>query len=122
MAQELSAPGLRTPDSGAGERSEPVRRHPDWIKVRMPGGPGYTRTKAIVSTFKLHTVCQEAQCPNIGECWGHGTATFMLLGEVCTRNCRFCAVTHGHVAALDPDEPRRVAERSEEHTSELQSP
>ena len=76
----------------------------------MPGGPGYTRTKAIVSTFKLHTVCQEAQCPNIGECWGHGTATFMLMGEVCTRNCRFCAVTHGHVAALDPDEPRRVAE------------
>jgi len=76
----------------------------------MPGGPGYTRTKAIVSTFKLHTVCQEAQCPNIGECWGHGTATFMLMGEACTRNCRFCAVTHGHVAALDPDEPRRVAE------------
>jgi lipoic acid synthetase len=76
----------------------------------MPGGPGYTKTKAIVSTFKLNTVCQEAQCPNIGECWGHGTATFMLLGEVCTRNCRFCAVSHGHVAQLDPGEPRRVAE------------
>ena len=110
MAQELSDPRPPTPDPQFGERSEPVRRHPDWIKVRMPGGPGYTKTKAIVSTFKLNTVCQEAQCPNIGECWGHGTATFMLMGEVCTRNCRFCAVTHGHVALLDPDEPRRVAE------------
>lgn len=99
------------PDSGLSEPREPVtRRHPDWIKVRMPGGPGYTKTKAIVSTFKLNTVCQEAQCPNIGECWGHGTATFMLMGEVCTRNCRFCAVTHGHVAVLDPEEPQRVAE------------
>jgi lipoic acid synthetase len=76
----------------------------------MPGGPGYTKTSAIVSAFKLNTVCQEAHCPNIGECWGHGTATFMLMGEVCTRNCRFCAVSHGHVALLDPDEPRRVAE------------
>jgi lipoic acid synthetase len=76
----------------------------------MPGGPGYTKTKAIVSTFKLNTVCQEAQCPNIGECWGHGTATFMLMGDVCTRNCRFCAVSHGRVVTLDPEEPRRVAE------------
>jgi lipoyl synthase len=87
-----------------------ARRHPDWIKVRMPGGPGYTKTKAIVSTFKLNTVCQEAQCPNIAECWGHGTATFMLMGDVCTRNCRFCAVSHGRVVTLDPEEPRRVAE------------
>lgn len=102
--------GLPTLDPRPGERSEPVRRHPEWIKVRMPGGPGYTKTRAIVSAFNLTTVCQEAQCPNIGECWGHGTATFMLLGDVCTRNCRFCAVTHGHVAMLDPDEPRRVAE------------
>jgi lipoyl synthase len=93
------------------ERREPVaRRHPDWIKVRMPSGPVYTKTKAIVSAFKLNTVCQEAQCPNIGECWGHGTATFMLMGDVCTRNCRFCAVSHGRVATLDPEEPHRVAE------------
>jgi len=63
-----------------------------------------------VSAFKLNTVCQEAQCPNIGECWGHGTATFMLMGDVCTRNCRFCAVSHGRVATLDPEEPHRVAE------------
>lgn len=86
------------------------RRHPDWIKVRMPGGPGYTQTNAIVSALKLNTVCQEAQCPNIGECWGHGTATFMLMGDVCTRNCRFCAVSHGRMVELDPDEPRRVAD------------
>src|SRR5262245_37457498 len=112
MAEELSHLKLRIPNSELrtldprlSERGEPVRRHPDWIKVRMPGGPGYTKTRAIVSTFKLNTVCQEAQCPNIGECWGHGTATFMLMGEVRTRNCRFCAVSHGHVALLDPDEP-----------------
>lgn len=87
-----------------------MRRHPEWLKVRMPGGPAYTKTKAIVTAFKLNTVCQEAQCPNIGECWGHGTATFMLMGDVCTRNCRFCAVSHGRMVELDPDEPRRVAE------------
>jgi len=91
--------------------SRPVRRrHPDWIKVRMPGGPGYEQTHAIVAAFKLNTVCQEAQCPNIGECWGHGTATFMLMGDVCTRNCRFCAVSHGRMVELDRDEPRRVAD------------
>lgn len=110
MAEELVlTPSSSTPTS-VSERSEPVRRHPEWLKVRMPGGPGYTQTKAIVSTFKLNTVCQEAQCPNIGECWGHGTATFMLMGDVCTRNCRFCAVSHGRMVELDPDEPRRVAE------------
>ncbi|MGE0683560.1 MAG: lipoyl synthase [Candidatus Binatia bacterium] len=103
MAEELSYSALN-------ERSAPVRRHPEWLKVRMPGGLGYTKTKAIVTAFKLNTVCQEAQCPNIGECWGHGTATFMLMGDVCTRNCRFCAVSHGRMVELDPDEPRRVAE------------
>ena len=76
----------------------------------MPGGRGYARTRAIVSTFKLNTVCQEAQCPNVGECWGHGTATFMLMGDTCTRNCRFCAVSHGRTARLDAGEPLRVAE------------
>lgn len=107
MEHELA--DIRSQAGTSGNR--PVkRRHPDWIKVRMPAGPGYTQTKAIVSTFKLNTVCQEAQCPNIGECWGHGTATFMLMGDVCTRNCRFCAVSHGRMVALDPGEPRRVAE------------
>lgn len=110
MAEELVLTPSSSNPTSVSERSEPVRRHPEWLKVRMPGGPGYTQTKAIVSTFKLNTVCQEAQCPNIGECWGHGTATFMLMGDVCTRNCRFCAVSHGRMVELDPDEPRRVAE------------
>jgi len=110
MAEELVRSALSPQLVTPGERREPVRRHPEWLKVRMPGGPGYTKTKAIVTAFKLHTVCQEAQCPNIGECWGHGTATFMLMGDVCTRNCRFCAVSHGRMIELDLDEPRRVAE------------
>jgi lipoic acid synthetase len=114
MAVEHAGSSVLTAESRGDERHEPVaRRHPDWIKVRMPGGPGYNKTKAIVSLFKLNTVCQEAQCPNIGECWGHGTATFMLMGDVCTRNCRFCAVSHGHVVTLDPEEPRRVAEAAQ---------
>jgi len=86
------------------------RRLPPWLKVRAPGGPGYAETSAIVRGLGLHTVCQEAHCPNIGECWGHRTATFMLLGDTCTRNCGFCAVTHGRPLTVDPDEPRRVAE------------
>ncbi|HEY6418923.1 MAG TPA: lipoyl synthase [Candidatus Binataceae bacterium] len=88
----------------------PERRHPDWIKVRAPASPEYFRTRAILSELKLHTVCQEACCPNIGECFSHRTATFMLMGDVCTRNCPYCAVAHGKARPLDPDEPRRVAE------------
>jgi lipoyl synthase len=111
MAEGFTDSKLQTPNPELAPLRAPIaRRHPDWIKVRMPGGPGYAKTKAIVSTFKLNTVCQEAQCPNIAECWGHGTATFMLMGDVCTRNCRFCAVSHGRVVTLDPEEPRRVAE------------
>jgi lipoyl synthase len=86
------------------------RRHPDWIKVRAPSSPEYLRTRALLGELRLHTVCQEAGCPNIGECFSHRTATFMLMGDVCTRNCPYCAVTHGRVRPLDPDEPRRVAE------------
>ena len=86
------------------------RRHPDWIKVRAPLSPEYFRTRALMAELKLHTVCQEACCPNIGECFGHRTATFMLMGDVCTRNCPYCAVTHGRVRPLDPDEPRRIAD------------
>jgi lipoyl synthase len=86
------------------------RRHPDWLKVRAPASPEYFRTRALLAELKLHTVCQEACCPNIGECFGHRTATFMLMGDVCTRNCPYCAVTHGRVRPLDPDEPRRIAE------------
>ncbi|MGH7907085.1 MAG: lipoyl synthase [Candidatus Binataceae bacterium] len=87
-----------------------VRRHPDWIKVRAPASPEYFRTRAILSERRLHTVCQEACCPNIGECFSHRTATFMLMGDVCTRNCPYCAVAHGKVRPLDADEPRRIAE------------
>lgn len=86
------------------------RRHPDWIKVRAPSGAGFTDTRRIVKDLRLHTVCEEAQCPNVGECWSHRTATFMLLGDVCTRNCGYCAVAHGRPAPLDPLEPLRVAE------------
>jgi lipoyl synthase len=86
------------------------RRHPDWIKVRAPASAEYFRTRALLAELKLHTVCQEACCPNIGECFGHRTATFMLMGDVCTRNCPYCAVTHGRVRPLDPGEPRRIAE------------
>ena len=86
------------------------RKHPDWIKVRAPVSPEYFRTRAMLGELKLHTVCQEACCPNIGECFSHRTATFMLMGDVCTRNCPYCAVAHGRVRPLDPDEPRRIAE------------
>ncbi|HXR37412.1 MAG TPA: lipoyl synthase [Candidatus Binataceae bacterium] len=86
------------------------RKHPDWIKVRAPVSPEYFRTKELLKQMRLHTVCQEACCPNIGECFSHHTATFMLMGDVCTRNCPYCAVTHGKARSLDPLEPRRVAE------------
>lgn len=88
---------------------EPRRPKPEWLRVRAPGSPTYLRLKGLMRGLTLHTVCEEAQCPNIGECWGHGTATFMILGDVCTRACSYCAVTHGRPAALDPSEPERVA-------------
>jgi lipoyl synthase len=83
---------------------------PEWLKVRAPGSPSYTRLKALMRDLNLHTVCEEAQCPNIGECWNHGTATFMILGDVCTRACAYCAVSHGRPAAVDAAEPVRVAD------------
>jgi lipoic acid synthetase len=87
-----------------------ARRHPEWIRVRAPTGPAVESTRATVRELGLHTVCEEARCPNLGECWAHHTATFMLLGDTCTRNCHFCAVTHGRPLAIDAEEPRRVAE------------
>jgi lipoic acid synthetase len=84
---------------------------PSWLKVRAPGSPEYLETKKIVKELKLHTVCEEAQCPNIGECWSHHTATFMIMGELCTRKCHFCSVKKGTsetLVALDPLEPERV--------------
>ncbi len=83
---------------------------PDWLKVRLPAGDNYLELKEIMRELRLHTVCEEARCPNIGECWGHRTATFMILGDVCTRACRYCAVTSGRPHELDLMEPLHVAE------------
>jgi lipoic acid synthetase len=89
----------------------PMRaRKPEWLKVRAPGGTNYLRLQKLMRERGLHTVCEEAHCPNIGECWESGTATFIILGDVCTRACKYCAVAHGLPSELDQDEPRRVAE------------
>jgi len=85
-------------------------RKPSWLKVRSPGGRNYLRLKKMMRSEGLHTVCEEAGCPNIGECWEAGTATFMILGDVCTRACKYCGVAHGMPTELDEDEPRRVAQ------------
>ncbi|MBM4423590.1 MAG: lipoyl synthase [Chloroflexi bacterium] len=87
----------------------PLRR-PEWIKVRAPGGETYESLKTLMRAKTLHTVCEEAMCPNMGECWGSGTATFLMMGDVCTRTCGFCDVKHGRPAPLDFDEPERVAQ------------
>ena len=98
LIQELSPP------------AEPPRpKRPEWLKSRVPGGENYARLKGIIDSNRLHTVCQEARCPNAGECWNNGTATFMILGDVCTRSCGFCAVKTGKPTELDADEPARVA-------------
>ena len=83
---------------------------PEWLKVKAPGSPSYLRLKELMRDLALHTVCEEARCPNIGECWTHGTATFMILGDVCTRACGYCAVGHGRPQPVDADEPARVAD------------
>ena len=87
-----------------------LRKKPDWLRARVPGGEGYLRLKGIMDRYKLHTVCEEASCPNMGECWSRGVATIMILGDTCTRACGFCNVKTGRPASLDKDEPRRVAE------------
>jgi len=87
-----------------------MQRNPEWLKVRMGGGEQYARVAQIVRNNRLHTVCRSASCPNLGECWSRGTATMMILGEVCTRGCRFCAVPEGRPAPPDPTEPVRLAE------------
>jgi lipoic acid synthetase len=94
------------------ENTESQRpRRPEWLKAKIPGGEGYARLKSIIDTNRLHTVCEEARCPNMGECWHSGTATFMILGDICTRSCGFCAVKTGRPDyGLDWDEPRRVVD------------
>ncbi len=97
--------------SHAGLETIPGRdRKPGWLKVRSPGGPNYRSLQRLMGSQGLHTVCEEAGCPNIGECWEAGTATFMILGDVCTRACKYCAVAHGMPTELDRDEPRRLAD------------
>src|SRR6187399_773528 len=89
---------------------ETRKRKPDWLRVKLPVGPDYARVRKLVDNYKLHTICESGNCPNMGECWGAGTATFMILGNVCTRSCGFCAVATGRPDAVDWDEPQRVAE------------
>jgi len=89
---------------------EGAGRKPPWLKVKAPGGANYAQVRHVMRGLKLNTVCEEAHCPNVGECWEHRAATFMILGDVCTRNCTYCAVAHGTPQTLDTDEPRRLAE------------
>jgi len=96
--------------AGGGSPADFGGRRPEWLKVRLPSGPTFSRLQNLMREENLHTVCEEAHCPNIGECWGAGTATFMVLGDVCTRACSFCAVKTGRPTWIDPDEPRRVAQ------------
>lgn len=86
------------------------RRKPDWLKTRIPSGKEYLQVKEIIQRHQLHTICTSGLCPNISECWGRGTATFMILGEICTRSCRFCATKTGRPLPVDPQEPLRVAQ------------
>ena len=98
---------IRPRDISPGPSREPK---PAWLKVRAPGSPNYLRIKGLMKAAGLNTVCEEARCPNIGECWHHGTATFMILGDVCTRACGYCAVPHGMPSPIDAAEPQRLAE------------
>lgn len=90
------------------ERS--LKRKPDWLKIQLPSGDKYKHVKSLVEKYDLHTICEDGHCPNMGECWTEGTATFMILGNVCTRSCNFCAVSTGRPPELDENEPKRVAE------------
>lgn len=93
-------------DTGQEQRA----KKPDWLRVRLPIGENYRQVRSLVDTYQLHTICQSGNCPNMGECWGAGTATFMILGNTCTRSCGFCSVATGRPDAVDWDEPQRVAE------------
>lgn len=92
------------------ENTRPNRRKPDWLRVKLPVGKEYAKVRNLVDKYKLHTICESGNCPNMGECWGAGTATFMILGNVCTRSCSFCAVATGRPPEYDEEEPQRVAE------------
>src|SRR5690606_11992747 len=108
-AARLSLTGMVLNNRSGQPNQLSLGRKPEWIRARVPGGEGYTRLRAIIDEHQLHTVCQEASCPNMGECWSRGTATIMILGDTCTRSCGFCNVKTGRPAPVDHDEPRRVA-------------
>lgn len=105
LVQLTSVPASPSPDS-----TRAPGRKPPWLKVRAPGGANYVDVRHMMRDLNLHTVCEEAHCPNIGECWEYRAATFMILGDVCTRNCAYCAVAHGTPTPYDPDEPVRLAQ------------
>jgi len=109
LVQLTHSPASTGPDRPIPLGLMPARK-PAWIKVKAPGGQNYVRIKQLMRSLRLHTVCEEARCPNIGECWEHQAATFMILGDVCTRNCAYCAVAHGTPQPFDPLEPVRLAE------------
>ncbi|MBR0570266.1 lipoyl synthase [Microvirga sp. STS03] len=110
MDEIISLPVIQ-PNTTPSELSENGKiRKPNWLRVKLPVGQEYAKVRNIVSEYKLHTICESGNCPNMGECWGAGTATFMILGNVCTRSCSFCAVATGRPNEYDEDEPRRVAE------------
>jgi len=90
--------------------TQPRKKRPDWLRVKLPVGQEYAKVRRLVDEYRLHTICESGNCPNMGECWGAGTATFMILGNVCTRGCSFCAVATGRPPEYDTDEPKRVAE------------
>ncbi|PKP38885.1 MAG: lipoyl synthase, partial [Bacteroidetes bacterium HGW-Bacteroidetes-15] len=87
-----------------------IERKPSWLKIKLPSGDGYSQVNRVVKEHGLHTICSSGMCPNIAECWGNGTATFMILGDVCTRSCRFCATTTGKPQPPNPDEPNQLAQ------------
>jgi lipoic acid synthetase len=101
---------ITTRQGGPLAAERPAARKPAWLKVKAPGGANYAEVRRVMRDLRLHTVCEEAHCPNVGECWEHRAATFMILGDLCTRNCAYCAVAHGTPLPLDPGEPRRLAE------------
>ena len=105
LSEPIKIEGIENASAASGR----PKRRPPWLTVRAPTGETYSNLKRLMRSKSLHTICEEARCPNIGECWGHGTATFLILGEVCTRSCRFCDVTTGRPAPVDWQEPERVA-------------
>src|SRR5438876_286040 len=111
----ISLPLLDSPRPAAAPK-------PAWLKVRAPGGPNYIRLKGLMRQWNLHSVCEEAHCPNIGECWEDSTATFMILGDICTRNCGYCAVAHGKPAWEDREEPDRVGNAGRSPRGRRQQP